>query len=53
MKDLKEVKAIAEQMLALSAELLRLVDMDETERARLIEDVKKMQSGKYYTSPAF
>lgn len=52
MKDLKEVKAIAERMFALSAELLRLVDMNETERARLIEDVKKMPRTKFFTSPA-
>lgn len=52
MSDFKEVKAIAEQMLALSVELLRLVDMDESERQRLIEDVKKMPAGNYYTFPA-
>lgn len=49
MSDFKEVKAIAEQLLALSVELLRLVDMDESERRRLIKDVKKMPAGKYYT----
>lgn len=52
MSDFKEVKTIAEQMLALSVELLRLVDMDETERQRLIENVKKMPTGKYYISRA-
>lgn len=43
MKDLKEVKAVAEKMFALAAELLRLVDTDEQERAALIESVKKTQ----------
>ena len=47
MKDLREVKAIAEQMLGLSVELLRIIDADETERSRLIEDVKKRLAGKY------
>ena len=41
MKDLQEVKKIAIQLYTLAAGLLRLVDSDETERARLIEDVKK------------
>lgn len=52
MKDLQEIKAIAEQMFALSSELLRLVDLDETERRRLFEDVKKMPRAKSFTSPA-
>ena len=52
MNDFKEVKVIAEQMLELSVELLRLVDTDESERQRLIEDVKKIPSGKYCVSPA-
>lgn len=52
MKDLQEVKAIALKILSLSTELLRLVDMDETERARLIEDVKKMPAGKFFSSRA-
>lgn len=52
MKDLKEVKAIAEQMLTLAAELLRLVDMDESARRKLIEDVKKMPPGRCYIFPA-
>lgn len=52
MKDLKEVKEIAQQMLALSSELLRLVVMDEQERRALIEEVKKMPSGKFYISQA-
>lgn len=50
MSDFTEVKAIAEQLLALSVELLRLVDMDESEHRKLIEDVKKMPAGKFYTS---
>ncbi len=41
MKDFTEVKAIGEQILALSIELLRLFDTDEQERAALIESVKK------------
>ena len=41
MKDLQHVKAIAEQMFSLSSELLRLVDMDETERRLFLEEVKK------------
>lgn len=51
MKDLQEVKAIAQQMLTLSAELLRLVDMDESERRALIENAKKTPRVKYYISP--
>lgn len=38
---LQHVKEIAEQMLTLSAELLRLVDADERERALVLEEVKK------------
>ncbi len=41
MKDLQKVKAIGEQLLALSVELLRSIDTDEQERAALIESVKK------------
>ena len=41
MKDLQKVKAIGEQLLALSVELLRHIDTDENERAALIESVKK------------
>lgn len=41
MKDLQKVKAIGEQLLALSVELLRLFDMDEQERNALIEQAKK------------
>ena len=52
MSDLQEIKPLAEQMYALAAELLRLVDMDETERRRLIEDVKKRAAGKFYISRA-
>ncbi|MDE6868971.1 MAG: hypothetical protein K2J83_07530 [Clostridia bacterium] len=49
MKDLQEVKAIGEQILALSVELLRLFDTDDQERAALIESVKKTPSEKYFT----
>lgn len=52
MKDLQQIKAIAEQMFSLSADLLRLIDMDEQARRALIEEVKKMLPGKCYTSPA-
>ena len=52
MKYSDEVKKIAEQMLALSAKLLQLVDADETERRRFIEDVKKMRKEKYCNSLA-
>ena len=40
MKDLQPLKAVATQMLALSAELLRLIT-DEGERAALLEEEKK------------
>lgn len=52
MKDLQQIKAIAEQMFSLSAELLRLVDIDEVARVRLIEDVKKMPPVRCYSFPA-
>lgn len=41
MKDLQPLKPIAEQLLALSAELLRVIDTDEQGYKRLIENVKK------------
>ncbi len=41
MHDLQKVKTIAEQLLALSVELLRLVDTDEQEQNALIERAKK------------
>lgn len=41
MKDLQPLKAIATQLLTLSAELLRLISDDERERAALIDAVKK------------
>lgn len=41
MKDLQKVKAIGEQLLALSVELLQLFDTDEQERYALIERAKK------------
>lgn len=47
MKDLQKVKAIAEQLLALSIELLRLFDSDEQERNTLIENVKKTPTEKF------
>ncbi len=45
MKELEPFKAIALQMMTLSAELLRLIDEDESERAAVIEAVKKRPSG--------
>ena len=53
MNDLNEVKAIAGQILTLAAELLRLVDMDETKRRAFIESAKKTPTGKYYISLAY
>ena len=52
MKDLQQIKAIAEQMFSLSSELLRLVDMDETERRLFLEEVKKMRPKRCYIFPA-
>lgn len=52
MKDLQQIKAIAEQMFSLSSELLRLVDMDETERRLFLEEVKKMPPERCFTFPA-
>ena len=43
MNDLQPLKAVATQMLALSAELLRLIT-DEGERAALLEAAKKTRS---------
>lgn len=45
MVDLTHFKEIAAQMLTLSAELLRLVDTDENERAALIDRAKKTLMG--------
>ncbi len=41
MKFSAPVKSICEQMLALSVELLRLIDTDEQERNALIDRAKK------------
>lgn len=49
MKDLQKIKAIGEQMLALSIELLRLLDTDEQERAALIERVKKTPPARLFS----
>lgn len=46
MKDLQPLKPIAEQLLALSAELLRVIDTDEQDYKRLIENVKKTPSAR-------
>lgn len=52
MKDFTHVKEIAQQMLSLSIELLRLVDLDDQERRSFIEQVKKMPRGTCYSFPA-
>lgn len=41
MKYLAMIKSVCEQMLALSVELLRLIDTDEQERNALIDRAKK------------
>ena len=41
MKDIQEIKFIAEQIFTLTRELLRLVDMDEQARQKFIKDLKK------------
>lgn len=41
MKDLQPLKPVAEQLLALSVELLRIIDTDEQDYKRLLENVKK------------
>ncbi len=47
MRDLQPLKPVAEQLLALSVELLRIIDTDEQEYKRLIENVKKMLSARF------
>lgn len=49
MKDLQPLKPIAEQLLALSVELLRLVDTDEQERNALLESVKKTPAERFFS----
>lgn len=49
MKDLQPLKPIAEQLLALSVELLKIIDTDEQEYRRLIESVKKTPAEKCFT----
>lgn len=41
MSDLQKIKPLAEKMFELAAELLRVVDSDETARRKFIEDLKK------------
>lgn len=41
MNHLQDYKAMAEQMLALSAELLRLIQEDESKNCAFIESAKK------------
>ena len=48
MKDLQRFKAIGEQLLALSVELLRLFDTDEQERNALIERAKKTVAARLF-----
>ena len=52
MKDLQPIQAIAREILALSAELLRLIDCDENERRLMIENAKKTPTGMCYISLA-
>ena len=52
MKDLQRLKPIAEQFLALSVELLGLIDTDENEYQRFIESVKKTLPEIFYSSRA-
>lgn len=47
MKELQKLKPIAEEFFALSVKFLELIDADETEYARFIENVKKTPTGKY------
>lgn len=51
MSDLQEIKPLAEQIFGLAAELLRVVDMDETARRQFIEDLKKTPAGRFYIFP--
>lgn len=39
--NVQKLKEMAAQFLAMSAELLRLVDVDESERVALVESAKK------------
>lgn len=50
MKELQKLKPIAEEFFALSVKFLELIDADETEYARFIENVKKTPTGKFYIS---
>ena len=52
MKELQQLKPLAEQFFALSVELLEVIDADEQEYARFIESVKKTPAGKYFISRA-
>lgn len=52
MKELQKLKPLAEQMLALSAELLGLIDSEEVEYTRLLENLKKTCRAKLYLSRA-
>lgn len=49
-RDLQEIKPLAEDIFALARELLRLVDMDEQERRRRIEELKKTRTAKLFVS---
>lgn len=48
MKDLQEIKPLAEQIFALARELLRLVDMDEQARHKRLEELKKTPTEKLF-----
>lgn len=47
MKELRRFKPIAEQFFALSVKFLELIDADETEYARFIEEVKKTPTERF------
>ncbi len=49
MKDLQEIKPLAEQIFALARELLRLVDLDEQARRKRLEELKKTPAEKLFT----
>lgn len=47
MNDFKDVKPIAERLLSLSVELLRVVDENQTERQKFYEELKKMPRARF------
>lgn len=47
MKELQKLKPLAEQLFALSVQLLEVIDADDQEYARFIESVKKTPAEKF------